>query len=160
TNYYDIINAAGGNNLVLGDNGMAQFAQALGDGGNAITAYVAVNPMLPKGGGGAVQAVSLSGAVDLNSGVPVSASSTAVYGYAYTTDGDPSDIDWIESVAWSTGGADNVTTLGGVDIVLGGAGADTIGAGDGYNLVVGDSAQIAAALMDATDATGRFAEGA
>src|SRR5207244_2395171 len=40
------------------------------------------------------------------------------------------------------GGADSITTLGGRDIILGGADADTINAGDGHNIVLGDTGYI------------------
>ena len=43
------------------------------------------------------------------------------------------------------GGVDNITTLGGNDIVIGGRFGDTVDAGDGDNLVIGDSGRITAA---------------
>ncbi|MBW6493254.1 MAG: hypothetical protein K0B16_01635 [Burkholderiaceae bacterium] len=64
-------------------------------------------------------------------------------------DGDLTDIDLIESLSTTQyGGADTITTLGGDDIVIGGRYGDTINAGDGSNLVIGDSGRITAANAD------------
>jgi len=103
-----------------------------------------------------VSALSLSGTVDLNGGQPVGGNKTAVYNHPYTSDNDPSDIDWIESIAWSVGGNDAIRTLGDNDIAIGGAGADLIKVGAGQSLVFGDAGQIAAAAADGD----RFASGA
>ena len=43
------------------------------------------------------------------------------------------------SVESLIGGSDSITTLGGNDIVIGGIDADTINAGEGNNIVLGDS---------------------
>ncbi len=59
---------------------------------------------------------------------------------------DASDIDLIENLSTTAaGGIDNITTLGGRDIVIGGRFGDTIDAGDGSNLVIGDSGRVTAA---------------
>ena len=61
-------------------------------------------------------------------------------------DTDAADIDLIESLSTtSAGGVDNITANGGNDIILGGRHGDTINAGDGSNLVIGDSGRITAA---------------
>src|SRR5262249_17253051 len=92
----------------------------------------------------------------LNGGNPVTATHTAVYQYDYTSDSEPDDIDWIESVAWSVGGADEVTSLGGADIILGGQGDDILKGGNGDNVVFGDNGRIKADPDD----LGWFAGGA
>ena len=60
-------------------------------------------------------------------------------------DTDASDIDLIESLSTNAGGGvDTITTLGGDDIVIGGLFGDTINAGDGDNLILGDHGRITA----------------
>ena len=67
----------------------------------------------------------------------------------YDADGDPADIDLIESLATLVaGGADTIDTGDGEDIVLGGRFGDTIRAREGENLVIGDSGRIVAATVD------------
>ena len=62
------------------------------------------------------------------------------------TDTDASDIDLIESTSTTVaGGADQITTGDGEDIIIGGRFGDTINAGNGDNLVIGDSGRIVAA---------------
>src|SRR6185436_18939620 len=135
----DVLTADIGNNLVLGDSGFIVLAKALGDADYGVTLSVAVDPTLPKTGNVVVSALSLSGTVDLNGGQPVGGNKTAVYNHPYTSDNDPSDIDWIESIAWSVGGNDAIRTLGDNDIAIGGAGADLIKVGAGQSLVFGDA---------------------
>ena len=66
-----------------------------------------------------------------------------------------SDIDLIESLSTTrSGGVDTITTLGGNDIVIGGRFGDTINAGDGDNLVIGDSGRITAASAGAPQFSG------
>ncbi len=61
-------------------------------------------------------------------------------------DTNASDIDLIESLfTTAAGGIDNITTLGGNDIVIGGRYGDTVDAGDGGDIVIGDSGRITAA---------------
>jgi Ca2+-binding RTX toxin-like protein len=70
-------------------------------------------------------------------------------------DQNPSDIDLIASTqTTSLGGGDSVTSGAGQDIIIGGREGDTINAGDGDNLVFGDSAQISAAIAGASQITG------
>src|SRR6185503_7035295 len=133
--YRDVVSAGDGNNIVLGDSGLLVFAQAMDDGSAARTVTVTVDPTKP-----------------VNQSVP----ETSAYSYTYTSDTNPGDIDWIESTAWSIGGADEITTNGGSDIVIGGAGSDLINAGAGDNVVLGDSGQIVAAQSDVS----RFGGGA
>ena len=60
----------------------------------------------------------------------------------YDRNANPSDVDRITSTNSSIGGIDNITSFGGRDIILGGHLGDTIDAGDGHNIVIGDDAQI------------------
>jgi Ca2+-binding RTX toxin-like protein len=70
-------------------------------------------------------------------------------------DGDLSDIDLIESTSTKVdGGADTITTGAGDDIVVGGRFGDDIDAGNGNNLVIGDSGRITAAVQDAPQFAG------
>jgi Ca2+-binding RTX toxin-like protein len=68
----------------------------------------------------------------------------------YNLDGNLADIDLIESLSTTQyGGVDQITTLSGNDIVIGGRFNDNINAGAGDNLVIGDSGRITAASTDA-----------
>ena len=70
-------------------------------------------------------------------------------------DTEASDIDLIESLSTTAaGGVDNITTNGDNDIVIGGRFGDTVNAGDGQNIVLGDSGRITAAGMNAPQLTG------
>ncbi len=125
--FRDVVDAGGGNNIVLGDSGLLVFAQAMDDANPQRTVTVAVDPTQEW---------------DQND------PATSEYSYTYTSDENPGDIDWIESTAWSIGGADEISTGAGTDIAVGGAGSDLIAAGAGDNLVLGDSGQIVAAQSD------------
>ncbi|WP_157100266.1 hypothetical protein [Rhodoplanes sp. Z2-YC6860] len=71
------------------------------------------------------------------------------------TDSDPSDIDAIVSTSTTAyGGADQITAGAGQDIIIGGRFGDTINAGDGDNLVIGDSGRILAATSGAPQLAG------
>jgi len=62
---------------------------------------------------------------------------------------DQGDIDLIESNATTfAGGIDNITSGDGQDIIIGGRFGDTVNAGNGDNLVIGDSGRITAADAD------------
>ncbi len=62
-------------------------------------------------------------------------------------DGDSSDLDLITSIAPDDGGVDDITAGSGDDVVIGGDEGDmTINAGDGANLVIGDSGTLTAAV--------------
>ena len=64
-------------------------------------------------------------------------------------DAASSDIDLIVSLSTTAaGGADQINTGHGNDIVIGGRFGDTINARDGDNLVVGDSGRVTAARID------------
>ena len=63
-------------------------------------------------------------------------------------DGDPSDIDRIWSLAPSDGGVDIIVDVEGSDIIIGGTAGDNVTAGDGNNIVLGDSGRITAAVED------------
>ena len=52
------------------------------------------------------------------------------------------------------GGADQITAGAGQDIIIGGRFGDTINAGDGDNLVIGDSGRILAAAFGAPQLAG------
>ncbi len=71
------------------------------------------------------------------------------------SDGDRSDIDAIVSTSTTDfGGADQITAGAGQDIIIGGRFGDTINAGDGDNLVIGDSGRILAAASGAPQLAG------
>src|SRR5205085_1086258 len=64
----------------------------------------------------------------------------------------PLTLGQVLSLDTATGGPDKITTLGGDDIVIGGAFDDTIDAGDGNNVVFGDSGSIDYVGADGTAA--------
>jgi Ca2+-binding RTX toxin-like protein len=71
----------------------------------------------------------------------------------------PITLGLVEAIESLIGGSDNITTGSGNDIVVGGIDADTINAGDGQNIVLGDSgyidwtaAEIARVYADGTTA--------
>jgi Ca2+-binding RTX toxin-like protein len=65
-------------------------------------------------------------------------------------DASAADIDLIESTSTTEfGGVDKITTGSGSDLIIGGRYGDTIEAGNGNNLVIGDSGRITAASADA-----------
>ncbi|MHC4993243.1 MAG: hypothetical protein ACYTGC_19925, partial [Planctomycetota bacterium] len=66
-------------------------------------------------------------------------------------DGDRTDIDVIESLVPHEGESDEITDDSADDIIVGGAAGDTIRAGDGDNIVIGDSGRITSADEDAPD---------
>src|SRR5262249_38809397 len=56
--------------------------------------------------------------------------------------GQPITLGLIETITFTDGGADGITTGIGNDIVLGGMAGDTIDASSGNNIVLGDDGQI------------------
>ena len=59
-------------------------------------------------------------------------------------DGTPQDIAQLASVSGDVGGTDSIVALFGDDIFIGGLGADVIDAGNGNNIILGDSGVITA----------------
>ena len=58
---------------------------------------------------------------------------------SWNLDGNPVDLDQVLSTQPETGGVDVITTGEGSDLVVGGTAGDTIDAGNGDNIVLGDS---------------------
>ena len=56
--------------------------------------------------------------------------------------GIPMTFGLIETVQYGDGGVDQITALGGSDIVLGGHEGDDVAAGDGNNIVLGDDGRV------------------
>ncbi|RJR51575.1 MAG: hypothetical protein C4576_03520, partial [Desulfobacteraceae bacterium] len=63
--------------------------------------------------------------------------------------GIPMTLGLIETTEYGDGGADTITTLDGLDIVLGGHDGDVIDAGNGNNIVLGDEGLIDYVTADA-----------
>ncbi len=164
--YGDTINAGHGSNLVIGDSGrvtaansgVAQFTGvamtfgfietiAFGDGGaDGITSGTGNDIILGGHLGDTISASSGSNIVVGDDGQIDYVRLERASGGTPGADTDASDIDLIESLSTNLrGGADAITTLGNDDIIIGGRFNDTINAGDGSNLVVGDSGRITAA---------------
>jgi Ca2+-binding RTX toxin-like protein len=130
----DLIDAAFGSNIVLGDNGQVNvggdvFTTEIGLGGNDIITGGADNIIL---GGFGDDEITLGGGTNIvlgDNGIVrrVGGAVTQVK----TTDLDS-----------STGGVDLITSNGGVNVILGGVGGDLIDAPFGTNIVLGDNGEV------------------
>jgi Ca2+-binding RTX toxin-like protein len=135
----DLITADGGsNNIILGDNGVVNMNQP------SENDIATENPTL-----GAADTIIASGAsnnivlggfgsdvITLNSGTSIVLGDNGVVlrdGAAHVYLVDTGDEDG------TTGAGDQITALGGNNIILGGAGADTISAPGGTNVILGDN---------------------
>jgi Ca2+-binding RTX toxin-like protein len=153
----DTVSAGTGADIVIGDNGYVNWDTAA-----LITQFGSSEPELGGNdainvGDGANIVVGGFGADTILTG----ADADIVLGddgqVDYVgTDLNSADIDLIQSTSTTAfGGADTITTLGGDDIVIGGRAGDTIDAGEGNNLVIGDSGQITADVVDAPQLAGQ-----
>jgi Ca2+-binding RTX toxin-like protein len=166
--YGDIINAGDGDNLVFGDSGritaanvdapqIAGLAMTLGlvesiehgDGGNdQVTTGIGRDIVI---GGQDNDTINAGAGNNIVAGddVQIDYVRAERAGAVQGADTNPADIDLIESTSTTAfGGADTITTTSGDDIIIGGRFGDTIDAGDGSNIVVGDSGRITAADSD------------
>jgi Ca2+-binding RTX toxin-like protein len=135
----DLIDAAFGSNVVLGDNGVANFGH---DGGWDIETDLA-------SGGGAD--TILGGATNTILG-GFGADRILLGGGTNTVLGDngivrrsgPGEISEVETTdtAAATGGDDFIRSDGGTNIILGGVGADAIHVAAGDNIVLGDNGSV------------------
>jgi Ca2+-binding RTX toxin-like protein len=161
----DTINVGDGDNLVVGDSGRITAADANTPhqlAGQPITLGLIESFEFTDGGvdgittgtGNDIVIGGFAGdTIDVSSGHNIVLGDDGRIDYSRadrtTTPGadtDASDIDLIESLSTTDGGGvDDITTLGGDDIVIGGRFGDTINVGDGDNLVIGDSGRITAA---------------
>ncbi|MDX9818689.1 MAG: calcium-binding protein, partial [Desulfococcus multivorans] len=166
--YGDTIHAGRGNNLVIGDSGRITAASTDGPQLAGIPMTFGRIETMEFGHGGR-DTISTLGGRDIVFGghegdvIDAGAGRNIVFGddgqLYYTlrdwentpgADKNPGDIDLIESLSTDDhGGWDWITTGAGNDIVIGGRFADEIDAGDGDNLVIGDSGRITAADVDA-----------
>ena len=136
----DLIDAAAGSNVVLGDDGYANFgfdgswdiASDLESGGDADEITGGSNNIILGGAGGDL--------ISLGSG-----NNTVLgdNGTVRRTGGAFADIRRVETTDTSpaTGARDVITTTGGTNVILGGVGNDKITAalGDANNVIVGDN---------------------
>jgi Ca2+-binding RTX toxin-like protein len=163
--YGDTINAGDGANLVIGDSGkitaatsnLARFGAqpitlglvetiAFDDGGVDLITTGIGNDIVLGGDEGDTITVSSGHNLVLGDDGRIDYVRQERAGSVPGADTDASDIDLIESLSTNLGGGvDNITTNGGDDIVIGGRFNDTLNAGDGSNLVIGDSGRITAA---------------
>ncbi|MDT8419498.1 MAG: calcium-binding protein, partial [Desulfuromonadales bacterium] len=175
--YGDIIDSGDGYNLVIGDNGSVTATDgsyqtlpnqpmtigriettAFGIGGvDVITTGTGSDIVL---GGHDEGTTTVGGTTYSGDTINVGSGHNIVLGddgtIVYDDDSDPSDIDEIVSTSTTAaGGADSITSLGGQDIIIGGRFGDTINAGDGDNLVIGDSGRIRAGTQDEPQLSGQ-----
>ena len=133
----DVIHGGEGNNVIVGDNALFAMPDRV---------FVQVEILSPQTGGadvvtaGAGDDVIMGGtAGDTLSG---GAGNNVVVGDHATITFAGGVFATLVAIAPELGGDDVITTGSGHDLVAGGAGADRIDAGDGYNVVFGDHAQI------------------
>ncbi len=132
----DTIDAGDGDNVIFGDNGEAIFAAGIRSELNTFSPADAGNDTITSGTG---NDVVLAGAgVD---SVTIAGGNNLVFGDEgeLTFDAGGVLVEAI-SIELGSGNPDNIATGSGNDLVVGGAGADTINAGDGDNIVLGDNA--------------------
>jgi Ca2+-binding RTX toxin-like protein len=146
----DTIEGNDGNIIVIGDNGKLTYGNGFihriettdfGIGGEDIITTRGGNDIVFGGHGGDI--------IDVGDGNNIVLGDDGLIDYV-VADGDPSDIDLIDSLSTTTaGGPDTITSGSGQDIIIGGRYGDTIHAGAGDNLVIGDSGRITAANSEA-----------
>ncbi|TCK07577.1 LEPR-XLL domain-containing protein [Marinobacterium mangrovicola] len=171
----DTIDAGDGDNLVIGDSGRirAAAADAPQISGQPMTLGTVETTQFDDGGAdiintGTGRDIVFGGAggdnidVDAGDNLVIGDDGKIVYtgtdfgGSGVGDDSNPADIDEIVSTSTTAGGgADSITSLGGDDIVIGGREGDTVDAGDGNNVVIGDSGQILAAADNAPQISGQ-----
>ena len=169
----DTIDSLGGNNLVIGDSGIITAANEdapnfsdqpitigrietieFGDGG-----IDTINTGSISDGNDIVLGGHLGDTINVGEGDNIVLGDDGAIDYVREerdgdvpgADADASDIDLILSLSTTDGGgADDIDSGSGDDIIIGGRFGDIIDAGDGDNLVFGDSGEITAAQADTT----------
>jgi Ca2+-binding RTX toxin-like protein len=131
----DTIDAPGGVNIILGDNGEVNvggdvFSTQLDKGGDDIITAGSNNTILGGAGADIITAEGGFNTILGDNGV-VERTAGGVVARVYTLDEDG-----------LTGGDDEITLGDGTNIVLGGMGADTIDAPGGVNIILGDNGEV------------------
>jgi len=160
----DTVNASDGNNLVIGDRGRITAADADGPqfAGQPMT-FGLIETIEPDDGGndtittGSGYDIVFGGdeddTIDVGEGNNIVLGDNGLIDYVREerdgtvpgADTNAGDIDLIESTATTdAGGIDDITSGDGQDIIIGGRMGDTANAGNGDNLVIGDSGRIVA----------------
>ncbi|MEI6240823.1 MAG: hypothetical protein WCR51_10565 [Planctomycetia bacterium] len=134
----DVINAGNGANVVAGDHAAVTFTNGALSGVTSIATSVGGDDTITTGvdndiviGGFGKETLTSTGGSDLfigDSGRVELAANGQVTLAASLDDG--------------VGDVDTITTAGGSDVIIGGTAGDTIQAGDGTNLVIGDGGQV------------------
>jgi Ca2+-binding RTX toxin-like protein len=149
----DTVKAGAGDNIVIGDSGQvtAASSNAARFAGTNLTIGLIETTAYGIGG---VDDITTNGGNDIILGgeagdLPINAGdgNNIVLGddgyLRYDSDNDPSTIDEIRSTSTTAnGGVDIITTGIGSDIVIGGRYGDTVNAGAGNNIVLGDSGRL------------------
>ena len=171
----DFIDTLGGNNLVIGDSGMITAANedATNFSGQPITIGRMETTAFGDGGADTINATTgndivlgghLGDTIKVGEGNNIVLGDDGAIDYAREerepgvpgADLDASDIDLIESLSTTAGGgADDIDSGSGDDILIGGRDDDFIDTLGGNNLVIGDSGMITAANEDATNFSGQ-----
>jgi Ca2+-binding RTX toxin-like protein len=144
----DTINAGDGDNLVFGDDGQIVYATdgrlslitststAAFGGVDNITSGAGQDIVLGGRLGDTIHAGAGNNMVFGDSGQLVADPSSVVYPWA----SHPLPIAMLETIEPGDGGVDTITTLGGMDLLMGGDGGDVIESGAGDDFVIADHA--------------------
>ncbi len=155
----DTINAGEGDNLVVGDDGFVDFTRAdRGLGGDADAADIDLIESTSTTFNGGVDVINTGAGNDLVIGgrlgdtITSGAGDNVVIGDSGRIVSAVADLPrltdhlftlgLVETIAFDDGGIDLITVLGGMDVVLGGDEGDTIDAGEGANVVLGDDGSV------------------
>jgi Ca2+-binding RTX toxin-like protein len=156
----DIINAGEGNNIVIGDDGRIDYTRAdrlTTAGADTDPSDIDLIESLSTTGAGGADTITTGAGNDIIIGgrygdtIIANAGDNLVIGDSGRITAASADAPQfgvamtyglIETIAFGDGGVDNITTLGGRDIVLGGHAGDIIDAGEGNNIVLGDDGKI------------------
>jgi len=137
----DTIDAGDGTNIVLGDHGAVTFqaADTLQSILSTDSAEGGADQITTSNGGDVIVGGQAGDTIDTGDGNKVVLGDDGTI--TYDVNGTINDINSISTK--DNGGTDGITTGAGDDIVIGGRFGDTIDAGSGNNVVIGDSGHIA-----------------
>ncbi|HVZ63437.1 MAG TPA: LEPR-XLL domain-containing protein, partial [Lacunisphaera sp.] len=133
----DGIDAGAGDNAVLGDHGTINLsATVLTSMATMVSADGDIDTITTLGGNDVILGGEAGDTVNAGDGANV------VLGDFGTITWSGGDLSTVSATAAGTGGADDITTGSGDDLVIGGALGDTIHASEGDNVILGDQGDI------------------
>jgi Ca2+-binding RTX toxin-like protein len=135
----DLIDAAGGVNLILGDNGVVNVNGTVANDIETTEPEVGGDDVITGGADNIIVGGFGADQITLGGGTNTVLGDNGVIrrdGDEQVTQVRTTDLDG------ATGGADLITSQGGVNIILGGVGGDLIDAAQGSNIVLGDNGEV------------------